>query len=133
MRRITLYRRTICGINIDDEPPFVYVLVCEFGNILHPSNRLQALDMCERLRVRNCGHIALYQVQCTYGGTEAVAPTSASTTDRSRLAIERATQWKQQRGLSQDMAVRSRDRSLGYGMIDESVRYHSYHHFAAGD
>jgi hypothetical protein len=23
--------------------------------------------MCERLRARNCGHIALYQVQCNYG------------------------------------------------------------------
>ncbi|KAL3985225.1 hypothetical protein ACH3XW_37740 [Acanthocheilonema viteae] len=46
--------------------PFAYVLFCEFGNILNPSNRLQALDMVERLRVRNCGYISLYQVQWSY-------------------------------------------------------------------
>ena len=46
--------------------PFVYVLLCEYGSILHPSNTVQALDMCERMRVRNCGHVALYQVLIDY-------------------------------------------------------------------
>uniref|UniRef100_A0A0N5B168 Ras-associating domain-containing protein n=1 Tax=Syphacia muris TaxID=451379 RepID=A0A0N5B168_9BILA len=41
---------------------FHYVLLCEFSSIFHPSNRLQALDMCERLKVRNCGYISLYRV-----------------------------------------------------------------------
>ncbi|PIO54589.1 hypothetical protein TELCIR_24044, partial [Teladorsagia circumcincta] len=51
------------GIRRNRSPsrPFAYILMCEYGSILHPSNTILALDMCERLRVRNCGHIALYQ------------------------------------------------------------------------
>uniref|UniRef100_A0A7E4WAE0 RRM domain-containing protein n=1 Tax=Panagrellus redivivus TaxID=6233 RepID=A0A7E4WAE0_PANRE len=64
LRRITLHRHAIGN---SKSRTFAYVLMCEFGNILHPSNTIQALDMCERLRARNCGHIALYQVQCNYG------------------------------------------------------------------
>ncbi|KAH7694222.1 Protein H10D18.5 [Aphelenchoides avenae] len=64
LRRITLHRHSFMNGKND---AFAYVMLCEFGNILHPSNALQALDMCERLRARNCGHIALYQVQYSYG------------------------------------------------------------------
>uniref|UniRef100_A0A914YLU6 DUF7153 domain-containing protein n=1 Tax=Panagrolaimus superbus TaxID=310955 RepID=A0A914YLU6_9BILA len=64
LRKITLHRHSVMNGKIRT---FGYVLLCEFGNILHPSNTIQALDMCERLRARNCGHIALYQVQCNYG------------------------------------------------------------------
>uniref|UniRef100_A0A914NLV7 DUF7153 domain-containing protein n=1 Tax=Meloidogyne incognita TaxID=6306 RepID=A0A914NLV7_MELIC len=42
--------------------PFVYILLCEFNSILHPSNTIAALDFCERLRSRNCGFVALYKV-----------------------------------------------------------------------
>ncbi|VDK21128.1 unnamed protein product, partial [Anisakis simplex] len=56
LRRISLRCR------IHASRSFAYVMMCEFGSILHPSNRLQALDMCERLRVRNCGYISLYQI-----------------------------------------------------------------------
>uniref|UniRef100_A0A915BM12 DUF7153 domain-containing protein n=1 Tax=Parascaris univalens TaxID=6257 RepID=A0A915BM12_PARUN len=45
---------------------FAYVMMCEFGSILHPSNRLQALDMCERFRVRNCGYVCLYQISSPF-------------------------------------------------------------------
>ncbi|KAK6754088.1 hypothetical protein RB195_013223 [Necator americanus] len=67
LRRISLRRYT--STTRSSHRPFVYILMCEFGSILHPSNTLQALDMCERLRVRNCGHIALYQVHTAYGAT----------------------------------------------------------------
>ncbi|VDN51186.1 unnamed protein product [Dracunculus medinensis] len=46
--------------------PFPYVVTCEFGTIFHPSNRLKAMDLCERLRIRNCGYISLYQVQGSF-------------------------------------------------------------------
>ncbi|CAD5225803.1 unnamed protein product [Bursaphelenchus okinawaensis] len=65
LRRITLTR--IAGMSKDNQRTFAYVVLCEFGNILHPSNTIKALDMCERLRARNCGHIGLYQVQYNYG------------------------------------------------------------------
>ncbi|RCN52007.1 hypothetical protein ANCCAN_01795 [Ancylostoma caninum] len=64
LRRISL--RRCLSTTRSSSRPFAYILLCEFGSILHPSNTLQALDMCERLRVRNCGHIALYQVHTSY-------------------------------------------------------------------
>ncbi|KAI1719486.1 hypothetical protein Ddc_08698 [Ditylenchus destructor] len=73
LRRITLHRHAITSGPVRT---FAYVLICEFGNILHPSNALQALDMCERLRARNCGHIALYQVQHSYGPTMPFSPST---------------------------------------------------------
>ncbi|VDK26075.1 unnamed protein product [Anisakis simplex] len=60
LRRISLHK--IPKRRIHASRSFAYVMMCEFGSILHPSNRLQALDMCERLRVRNCGYISLYQI-----------------------------------------------------------------------
>ncbi|PIO75681.1 hypothetical protein TELCIR_02265 [Teladorsagia circumcincta] len=59
LRRISLRRNLT--VNRTPSRPFAYILMCEYGSILHPSNTILALDMCERLRVRNCGHIALYQ------------------------------------------------------------------------
>jgi hypothetical protein len=63
LKRISLHRHSALSSAKD---AFAYVLLCEFSNILHPGNALHALDMCERLRARNCGHIALYQVQYNY-------------------------------------------------------------------
>ncbi|MFH4980035.1 hypothetical protein AB6A40_006744 [Gnathostoma spinigerum] len=64
LRRLALYR--YCSNRRGSSRAFAYVLMCEFASICHPSNRLQALDMCERLRVRNCGYVSLYQVQWNY-------------------------------------------------------------------
>ncbi|PIC24626.1 hypothetical protein B9Z55_017885 [Caenorhabditis nigoni] len=63
LRRISLMRCPTHHKNGVAQRPFAYILMCEYGSILHPSNTIQALDICERLRVRNCGHIALYQVR----------------------------------------------------------------------
>ncbi|CEF68797.1 Hypothetical protein SRAE_2000345200 [Strongyloides ratti] len=65
LRKISLLK---CDskIIISKKPLFEYVLQCEFGSIFHPANTIQALDMCERLKTRNCGHISLYQVQYGY-------------------------------------------------------------------
>lgn len=111
---------------------FAYVMMCEFGSILHPSNRLQALDMCERLRVRNCGYVCLYQVQWSY--SNAATPPEAPTSSMRNPML---------RGLSQEVETstessrrrtpkpRQRDRPTGYGLEDKmSPIFHSYHHFA---
>ncbi|VDM47818.1 unnamed protein product [Toxocara canis] len=77
LRRISLYK--IPKRRIRSSSSLAYVMMCEFGSIMHPSNHLQALDMCERLRVRNCGYVSLYQImQWSYSNTatslEAPAP-----------------------------------------------------------
>uniref|UniRef100_A0A0R3RT74 DUF7153 domain-containing protein n=1 Tax=Elaeophora elaphi TaxID=1147741 RepID=A0A0R3RT74_9BILA len=83
--------------------PFAYVLLCEFGNILNPSNRLQALDMVERLRVRNCGYISLYQVQWSY---ERLSNShEASSTSKELLSVPEG-RWERNlmvRGFSQEV------------------------------
>jgi len=123
LRRIVLHR---CAIRSGDAQPFAYVLLCEFGNIFHPSNRLQALDMCERLRVRNCGYTTLFQVQWGYGSaaSDCLQPSSSS-------ASRREGRNPMTRGFSHDVEMppvepvrrrapllRYRDRSLGYGLED---------------
>ncbi|CAD5231148.1 unnamed protein product [Bursaphelenchus xylophilus] len=85
LRRITLTR--IAGLSKDNQRTFAYVVLCEFGNILHPSNTIKALDMCERLRARNCGHVGLYQVQYNYGK----APSSPFAPPRPRLQTQSNT------------------------------------------
>uniref|UniRef100_A0A914WRK7 DUF7153 domain-containing protein n=1 Tax=Plectus sambesii TaxID=2011161 RepID=A0A914WRK7_9BILA len=114
---------------------FAYVLMCEFGNILHPANTVQAFDVCERLRVRNCGHVALYQVQWTYGRIVPAAGRPALLSAEGGMS----------RGFSHDLEttetsprrrhspLRHRDRSLGYSGIEESMRYDSYHHLHRDD
>ncbi|KJH49936.1 hypothetical protein DICVIV_03883 [Dictyocaulus viviparus] len=95
LRRISLQKYKPMG-RISSQL-FAYILMCEFGSILHPSNTIQALDMCERLRVRNCGHIALYQVHTTYCSTTSNAkkmPTSSSATMKRQTMM---------RGFSQDV------------------------------
>ncbi|CAJ0569903.1 unnamed protein product, partial [Mesorhabditis spiculigera] len=68
LRRISLLRHP--NVYRNGLPrPFAYVLLCEYGSILHPANTVQALDMCERMRVRNCGHVALYQVHTAYNSS----------------------------------------------------------------
>ncbi|VDD94639.1 unnamed protein product [Enterobius vermicularis] len=105
---------------------FHYVLLCEFSSIFHPSNRLQALDMCERLKVRNCGYISLYRVKHSYSSTrtteETMVPKTTSRRERNPMI----------RGFSQEVAMpeggtspripklRLRDHSLGYD-IDETL------------
>ncbi|CAJ0591961.1 unnamed protein product [Cylicocyclus nassatus] len=89
LRRISLRKNT--STIRSPSRPFAYILLCEFGSILHPSNTLQAMDMCERLRVRNCGHISLYQVHTSYSAnvTTARKPISKSLTATKRAAMIR--------------------------------------------
>ncbi|KAK5965170.1 hypothetical protein GCK32_013391 [Trichostrongylus colubriformis] len=98
LRRISLRRNL--PMNKSPLRPFAYILMCEFGSILHPSNTIQALDMCERLRVRNCGHIALYQVHTAYSsvspGVRKPLPNSLAATKRQAMMM---------RGFSQDVAI----------------------------
>uniref|UniRef100_A0A8R1DX95 DUF7153 domain-containing protein n=1 Tax=Caenorhabditis japonica TaxID=281687 RepID=A0A8R1DX95_CAEJA len=144
LRRISLMR---CPTNHKNgvQRPFAYILMCEYGSILHPSNTIQALDICERLRVRNCGHIALYQVHSAY--TAPLTRTSAhnspsrqsanyTTQQPSTNAASRRSQML--RGFSQDVEpqvshadqfaarrnrmLRTRERSFQYP--DEF--YHAY-------
>lgn len=99
---------------------------------------VQAYDVCERLRVRNCGHVALYQVQWTYGRTIAAGNPAGKP---ALLSAEGGMP----RGFSHDLEptessprrrhspLRHRDRSLGYTGFDESIRYDSYHHLHRDD
>ncbi|KAL3083128.1 hypothetical protein niasHS_010930 [Heterodera schachtii] len=57
---------------------FSYLLICEFGSILHPNNAVGALDMCERLRTRNCGTVSLYQVRHRFATPSNVSAFSSS-------------------------------------------------------
>ncbi|MCP9262519.1 hypothetical protein DINM_005895 [Dirofilaria immitis] len=73
------------------------------STILNPSNRLQALDMVERLRVRNCGYISLYQVQWSYG--QVSNSLEASSTSQKLLPIPDG-RWERNlmlRGFSQEV------------------------------
>ncbi|KAI6213337.1 hypothetical protein M3Y94_00138600 [Aphelenchoides besseyi] len=72
----------------DQSHSFAYVLCCEFGNLMHPNNIVQALDMCERLRARNCGQIGLYQIQYNYGASTTIPIPRAA---ESRLNIPRTS------------------------------------------
>lgn len=45
---------------------FVFVLLCEFANLMNPENIVMGCDMVERLKLRYCGHVGLYRAQCTY-------------------------------------------------------------------
>ncbi|VDN05908.1 unnamed protein product [Thelazia callipaeda] len=84
--------------------PFAYVLLCEFGSILNPSNRLEALNMVERLRVRNCGYISLYQIQWSYGRT--CSPSQASTNmHRSATSATRSDRNQMMRAFSQEVEI----------------------------
>uniref|UniRef100_A0A915Q4K5 DUF7153 domain-containing protein n=1 Tax=Setaria digitata TaxID=48799 RepID=A0A915Q4K5_9BILA len=117
--------------------PFAYVLFCEFGNMLNPSNRLQALDMVERLRVRNCGYISLYQVQWSYGR---ISPETASVSQQLSVPEGRWERNLMLRGFSQeaepttDMSVlaNTRKRSSQSTRIQNEhySLFHSYHHFS---
>ncbi|VDK70063.1 unnamed protein product [Onchocerca ochengi] len=119
--------------------PFAYVLFCEFGSILNPSNRLQALDMVERLRVRNCGYISLYQVQWSYGQISNSLETSS--TSQKLLPISDG-KWERNlmlRGFSQDVepttnisqpANNRKHSENSMEMRDEKYPvFQSYHHF----
>ncbi|EJD73875.1 hypothetical protein LOAG_18737 [Loa loa] len=120
--------------------PFAYVLFCEFGNILNPSNRLQALNMVERLRVRNCGYISLYQVQWSYGR---ISNSHETPSNSQELLSVPEGKWERNlmlRGFSQEVEPTTTDiskpannrkhssRSMGMQSDKQSV-FHSYHHF----
>ncbi|VDK87398.1 unnamed protein product [Litomosoides sigmodontis] len=122
--------------------PFAYVLFCEFESILNPSNRLQALDMVERLRVRNCGYISLYQVQWSYGHMSNCNETSSSKSSNELLAMPNGS-WNRNlllRGFSQDCEQTATDLSLltavnlrhsgGHSAVERRSVFHSYHHFS---
>uniref|UniRef100_A0A1I7XZX8 START domain-containing protein n=1 Tax=Steinernema glaseri TaxID=37863 RepID=A0A1I7XZX8_9BILA len=151
LRKITLHRYPFATNG--GPRPFVYVLMCEFGNILHPSNTIQALDMCQRLRVRNCGHIALYQIQYNYSNLAPLQPSPVTprktsthqlhptpTLSPSRRVISGQKRNPMVRGFSQEVESsdaalrrnhklrldRSRERLSPF---DEAQRFNSYHHF----
>uniref|UniRef100_A0A0K0E3K7 FERM domain-containing protein n=1 Tax=Strongyloides stercoralis TaxID=6248 RepID=A0A0K0E3K7_STRER len=132
---------------IGKKPLFEYVLQCEFGSIFHPSNTIQALDMCERLKTRNCGHISLYQVQYGYEtesknisnyqyNTFNHLTSSPLISSPSKLTINsRKERNPLLRGVSQDVDSISRSprfrptlesHNLGYS-IDEQSRFNSYY------
>uniref|UniRef100_A0A915D676 DUF7153 domain-containing protein n=1 Tax=Ditylenchus dipsaci TaxID=166011 RepID=A0A915D676_9BILA len=144
LRRITLHRYVSMNGSIRT---FAYVLFCEFGNILHPSNTLQALDMCERLRARNCGHIALYQVQHCYGPSVPFAsstmmhrssisctgrpqyahslnsPTTTPTTSSNQSLSQQPSisPWSSPKLLAASAAVRRREMLRGYSQDVDSA------------
>uniref|UniRef100_A0A914HIP9 DUF7153 domain-containing protein n=1 Tax=Globodera rostochiensis TaxID=31243 RepID=A0A914HIP9_GLORO len=78
LRRLSLHRRVPFPAAAPPSassasPDFGYVLFCEFGSILHPTNALAALDMCERLRTRNCGTVSLFQVRHCFDSPSTVS------------------------------------------------------------
>ncbi|KAI3422113.1 hypothetical protein GPALN_012646 [Globodera pallida] len=78
LRRLSLHRRVPFPATAPPSaaaapPDFGYVLFCEFGSILHPTNALAALDMCERLRTRNCGTVSLFQVRHCFDSPSTVS------------------------------------------------------------
>ncbi|CAO4377914.1 unnamed protein product [Caenorhabditis nigoni] len=139
LRRISLMRCPTHHKNGVAQRPFAYILMCEYGSILHPSNTIQALDICERLRVRNCGHIALYQVLTAYTspGPRTSAHNSPSRQAAAFAQSAAAKRAQMLRGFSQDVEpqpvpesstmrrnrmLRTRERSFQYP--DEY--YHAY-------
>ncbi|CAB3398091.1 unnamed protein product [Caenorhabditis bovis] len=143
LRRISLMKCPSNPRNGGASRPFAYILMCEYGSILHPSNTIQALDICERLRVRNCGHIALYQVHTAYSNPIPRQSTSNSPSRSSPFASQSTTSKRAQmmRGFSQDVDVqqqiemssmarrnrmlRTRERSFQY---PDEYYHSSYHH-----
>uniref|UniRef100_A0AAF5PUP6 DUF7153 domain-containing protein n=2 Tax=Wuchereria bancrofti TaxID=6293 RepID=A0AAF5PUP6_WUCBA len=117
---------------------FAYVLFCEFGSILNPLNRLQALDMVERLRVRNCGYISLYQVQWSYGRISHPHDTSSNSQELS-VSDGRWERSPMLRGFSQEaeptinISQPAHNRKYsGHSTAMQNDRhslFHSYHHF----
>uniref|UniRef100_A0AC34R2K2 Uncharacterized protein n=1 Tax=Panagrolaimus sp. JU765 TaxID=591449 RepID=A0AC34R2K2_9BILA len=154
LRKITLHRHSVLN---GKTRMFAYVLMCEFGNILHPSNTIQALDMCERLRARNCGHIALYQVQFNYGQpfgytqpspmshpapTPGLGPWNSPGVSRtSPIPSRRMARNPMLRGYSQDVEassetsrrrsalLRLRDHSLGYDLEEPPNSRFNYQNY----
>lgn len=45
---------------------FVFVLMCEFSNLMNPENIIMGCDMVERLKLRYCGHVGLYKAFWSY-------------------------------------------------------------------
>lgn len=119
LRRISLRRHV--PTSRSTSTPFAYILMCEFGSILHPTNTIQALDMCERLRVRNCGHISLYQVHTAY---------TAATTSARKVYSNSAAAVKRQamiRGFSHDVESAPPDESTTEDRRSRlRVREHSF-------
>ncbi|PAV71869.1 hypothetical protein WR25_12487 [Diploscapter pachys] len=115
LRKISLLKHPFVYKNGANRP-FAYILLCEYGSILHPANTIQALDICERLRTRNCGLVALYQVHTAYSNEAPSAPSSS---------VVSARRYPMSRGFSEDVVevikresprraprLRSRERSL---------------------
>lgn len=42
---------------------FVYILLCEFENLMQPENLPIVCETVERLKLRGCGHVGVYKVQ----------------------------------------------------------------------
>ncbi|EPB78620.1 hypothetical protein ANCCEY_02258 [Ancylostoma ceylanicum] len=126
LRRISL--RRCLSTTRSSSRPFAYILMCEFGSILHPSNTLQALDMCERLRVRNCGHIALYQVHTSYSASSSC---SRKVYSNSLAAAKRQAMI---RGFSHDVEtpppVSTEERRSRMRMREHSFQYPDEHYTA---
>uniref|UniRef100_A0AC35UIA1 SET domain-containing protein n=1 Tax=Rhabditophanes sp. KR3021 TaxID=114890 RepID=A0AC35UIA1_9BILA len=132
LRKISLVR--CAGRSGFKKDNFDYVLLCEFGNIFHPNNTIKALDMCERLKTRNCGHISLYQIKYAFESEQIQgmgsmtnynspiharpSPTSLQTSKRNPLL----------RGVSQDVGSTTLSRSprhyahklTSMGSVDQS-------------
>ncbi|CAI5453320.1 unnamed protein product [Caenorhabditis angaria] len=131
--------------------PFVYILMCEYGSILHPSNTIQALDICERLRVRNCGHIALYQVHTAYSSplprtsshsspchSTSSGPVVGNNQSSSSYSSSAAKRAQMMRGFSQDVEAQNFSesatrrarmlRTRGERSFQHPDEYHYYHH-----
>uniref|UniRef100_A0A0N4Z4M3 DUF7153 domain-containing protein n=1 Tax=Parastrongyloides trichosuri TaxID=131310 RepID=A0A0N4Z4M3_PARTI len=132
---------------------FEYVLLCEFGSIFHPANTIQALDMCERLKTRNCGHISLYQVQYGYESENRLSSNSQypsfnqltppssliPSPSKSKATTTNTTRRDRNpllRGVSQDVDTTSRNtryrptlgkNNLGYS-IDEQSRFGGFYY-----
>jgi hypothetical protein len=66
---------------------FAYILLCEFGQILHPANLLLAMDMCEKLNHRLCGNFALYRVQNSYYAVESTKTTGVLRGSRPDISV----------------------------------------------
>lgn len=71
LKRITFHRQIYTlqdgsGNWIPAPDGFMYVLLCEFENLMQPPNVVMGCDLVERLRVRGCGHVGIYKVQWVY-------------------------------------------------------------------
>ncbi|KHJ84126.1 hypothetical protein OESDEN_16164 [Oesophagostomum dentatum] len=87
--------------------------------------------MCERLRVRNCGHIALYQVHTAYSAT--AAPTTRKVVNKSLASIRRQAMI---RGFSHDVesppppTTTTEDRRARMRFREQSFQYPDEHYTA---